>query len=272
MKGINNPTQSTCSALILAGGRGTRMKTKKSKLLLCLNGKPIINYIVSTLMKLPLSEIVLTLGYQAEEIQQTVSKIADEHVRFVTGHRFLPGTGNAVKIGCRGFSSKTDNLLVVNGDDSAFYQDTTLEKLITEHPNRCITMLLVRVEKDVQQNRIVQDESGTFRVVSYKELIENQLAYNLVSTGAFVFNFAWLMEQIDKIPDLENAEEVSIFRFVQLAQEQGLPVHAALLENRYEWMSINSLDELKAANQLMRAGQLNRPDNQYHWNNNFRVS
>ncbi|MDQ4078986.1 MAG: NTP transferase domain-containing protein [Chloroflexota bacterium] len=249
------------SAVVFAAGRGTRMGSERSKVLLELNGKPIIHYSIQTLQRLPLATIIVVVGHQADEVRAAVEEVAGERVRFAVQASLL-GTGHALDIASRELPPDTEDVLVINGDDSAFYRAATLENLVVRHRalGSIITLLLARRDPNVPFGRVYRKLSGEVEFLSYDAMVARGLELELVATGAYVFDVPWLREHVATIPRYPNGE-YPIFELVYLAQQQGKAIDVVVLEDDYEWMSINTPQELAEAEQRMRHSTLHRaPD------------
>lgn len=246
-------TMLSFAAAILAAGRGTRMKSAVPKVLLPLAGRPMIHYIVETLQRLPFAEIVVVVGHQAKAVQEAVEQVAGEQVRFVVQDP-PRGTGDAIRLVSRALSPGHAALLAVNGDDAAFYRESTIRRLLDLHVARgsIITNLFARRDPDVPFGRVRVDEAGEIEFMSHEAMLERGLRLNLVSTGAYVFDVPWLAAHVEAIPLYPNGE-YPIFELVYVAQREGRPAGFMLLDDDWEWMSVNTPEEYRLADERMRA-------------------
>ena len=119
------------SAIVLAGGRGERMRSNLPKVLHKLNGKPLIFWTLELLGKLGVEKTVLVTGYQSSVVKDAVSRNGF-NVAFTKQRKPL-GTANAVKIGLKKIPKRLKNVLVIYGDDSCLYKPITLRKMINRH-------------------------------------------------------------------------------------------------------------------------------------------
>src|SRR4030042_5495284 len=120
------------SAIVLAAGEGTRLAggapSPKPKVLYEIAGRPLIGYTLEILKKVGVGEIIIVVGYQAD----AVSKEVGSSYKFAAQGQQL-GTGHALKTGFAKVSPGLNNVLVVNGDDSAFYKPETIQKVLSNH-------------------------------------------------------------------------------------------------------------------------------------------
>jgi len=122
---------SKLAAVVLAGGRGTRMQSDLPKVLHALNDKPIIFYTLETLQKLDLEKIYIVVPEGSGQVKSEISETF-KNVSFVDQVQPI-GTANAVQTAINALDYDIDTILVLNGDDSAFYKSSTLNSFMKSH-------------------------------------------------------------------------------------------------------------------------------------------
>lgn len=133
----------TTAAIILAAGKGTRMKSKETnKVALLLGGKPMISYSVGTLTLLGIAPIVVVVGFAKDSIMKALG----DSVMYAEQRKRL-GTGHAVASGLKKLPSDVTEVLVIQGDDSAFYTKEIFQKMIDLHHEKRAAVTLLTVEK-----------------------------------------------------------------------------------------------------------------------------
>src|SRR3989344_7272665 len=140
-------------AIILAAGKGSRMKAKKSnKVTYILGDKPMILHVVHLLEDLKLKPIVIVIGFAKE----SVIKLFDKNVLFAEQRKRL-GTAHAALQALNVLPLDVSNVFILNGDDSAFYKKDILNKLLNEHlkNNNSITFLTIEVDNPFGLGRII---------------------------------------------------------------------------------------------------------------------
>ena len=179
--------------LILAAGMGTRMKSKKPKVMHAIMEKPMLNWVIDTSKKLT-SDIAVVLGHGIE----MVKTIVDNDVEIFEQKEML-GTGHAVMSAEKFLEG--DELLVLYGD-VPLISEKTLKDLLYKHRenNNSATILTVDLDDPTGYGRIVKDDKGNFKkIVEHKDCNENELKINEINSGIAVYNIEELKNALKKI-------------------------------------------------------------------------
>ena len=152
-------------AIVMAAGKGTRMKSKKSKLVHKIFGKEIIKRAIENVEKAEVEEIITVVGYQREQIQEVLKN----KVKYVIQEEQL-GTGHAVMQAKKFLEGKKGKVLVLNGDHPIMRPET-LKKLIVQSIQRQeYATILTMIHNDViPYGRVIHDENGNI-----KEIVEHK--------------------------------------------------------------------------------------------------
>jgi bifunctional UDP-N-acetylglucosamine pyrophosphorylase/glucosamine-1-phosphate N-acetyltransferase len=145
------------AAIILAAGRGKRMNSKKvNKVVFPLGNKQMILHTVERLNGLYINPIVVVVGFAKE----SVMKILDGKVIFAHQKKRL-GTAHAVMCALKKLPANISTVLVLNGDDSAFYTKDLIEKLIETHSREksALSVLTITVDNPVGLGRVIRDNN-----------------------------------------------------------------------------------------------------------------
>lgn len=235
-------------AVVLSAGKGTRLKcTEYPKVMLNIGGKPMVSYTVETLKKLGLTpeSICLVVGFQKEKVQDffgnTVSFAVQEEQK---------GTAHAAYVGMVSLPSNIHTVMVMGGDDSAFYTKETLERFLKRHKESkaVLTLLTAEVEHPVQLGRIVRHPSGEVEIIEKEYLTEEQKLIKEISTGTFVFDRAWFLSIFPTMPPMRKLGEFGLPTALAIAREQKKPYQILRLANPSEWFGVNTPEELEEAN------------------------
>jgi bifunctional UDP-N-acetylglucosamine pyrophosphorylase/glucosamine-1-phosphate N-acetyltransferase len=179
--------------LILAAGMGTRMKSKKPKVMHEIMEKPMLNWVIDTSKKLT-SEIAVVLGHGIE----MVKTIVDNDVEIFEQKEML-GTGHAVMSAEKFLEG--DELLVLYGD-VPLISEKTLKDLLYKHRenNNSATILTVDLDDPTGYGRIVKDDKGNFKkIVEHKDCNEDELKIHEINSGIAVYNIEELKNALKKI-------------------------------------------------------------------------
>ena len=233
----------------MSAGKGTRLNcTNKPKVMLEIGGKPIVSYAVLTLQSLGFKkeQICLVVGFKKEQIEDYFK----DTVSYANQAEQL-GTAHAAYIGMKSLPPAIEQVLVMGGDDGAFYTAKTLENLIVEHLKNysTVTLLSAKVDDPASFGRVIRDEEG-IKVVEKEYLTPEQKNINEVSTGTYIFNRNWYQNAFPRMPKLRKLGEYGLNVSLVMAQEENKKVAVVELPNNNEWQGINTLAELELANKL----------------------
>jgi bifunctional UDP-N-acetylglucosamine pyrophosphorylase/glucosamine-1-phosphate N-acetyltransferase len=240
--------------VILAAGKGTRMNEGNPspipKALYLLNGQPMISYILTTLKNVTEVEEkpLLVIGYKGELVREKFGN----NCEYVEQKEQL-GTGHAVKIAVEAIGGNHKNLMVLQADDSAFYKEETLKKFILEHDKNQskISFLVTKIPNYKDFGRVIRDDSGNvLGIVEKEHLKDDQAEIGEINCGGYLFDFAWLKNNISKLEKTLKGKEYPLPDLIKISLSQGDEVKAFEIDNK-EWFGINSREQLKEAEKIM---------------------
>lgn len=236
------------TAVILAAGQGTRMRSKLPKVLHALLGRPIISYAVDT-ARLVSSEVpVLVIGHAAEQVRQAVGDTA----RFVVQEPQL-GTGHALGQTRDLLEGHTDLVLVTTAD-MPLLSSRTLDGLVTVQKNHAgpITMLTVQSDDPRGFGRVLRGDHGQVTgIVEQAQATAEQLAIREFNASVYCFKADWLWEALPRIP-LSPKGEYYLTDLVGIAAGEGLSVQTITLDRPEEAIGINNRAHLAEAEGILR--------------------
>ncbi|EKD43499.1 MAG: hypothetical protein ACD_72C00248G0003 [uncultured bacterium] len=235
--------------VILAAGKGTRLNcVDKPKVMLEIGGKPIVSYIVETLKQVGFTkqQICLVVGFQKEKVMDYFKN----EVSYAVQEEQL-GTGHAAYTGIKSLPSNIEHVLVVGGDDGAFFTATTIENAIEKHLNNNSTVSILSAEIENPENfgRIVRDKSGV-KLIEKEYQTEEQRKIREVGIGTYLFDRQWFEVMFPQMPKMNKLGEYGINPAITIAQEENKKVQVMKLENANEWHGINTPEQFKIANKL----------------------
>jgi len=236
------------TVVLLAAGKGTRMRSKQPKVLHSLSGRPLIWYALQAIKAFSDDPPVIVIGPQSEAVKEVVGETA----QFVTQEEQL-GTGHAVMQAKRLLQGKSELVVVVNAD-LPMLTGETLKNLVDMQKNNPgpLTLLTVMNENPRGFGRILRDNHGhVVTIVEEVDATPEQLAIKELNVGAYCFRADWLWEHLDKLP-LSSNGEYFLTDMIGIASSAGLPVEACILENPVEAMGINTRVHLAEAEAIMR--------------------
>jgi len=236
------------AAIILAAGRGTRMVSTTPKVLRKICGRPMISYTLENLRRAAFRNIVVVVGYKKD----LVIKEACGSSRFALQEKTL-GTANAAAQGLKKINEGIDTVVVMNGDDSAFYKPKTIKEIVKSHyeTKSVVSFVSLLKEKPAGLGRVVRNSKGELvSIIEEREATKKQKGIKEVNDGLYVFNKDWLERNIWKVRK-SSVGEYYIVDLIKLALEQKKKVNVFRLANSNEWQGINTPDQLKEANKKM---------------------
>lgn len=241
-------------AVLLAAGRGTRMRSGRAKVLHSLLGEPLLENVLRAVEATGPAAIVIVVGHEAARVQAVFAGRGE----FVLQDPPL-GTGHAV-LSARTRLAKTPDLptLVLNGD-LPLLTTATLLRLLAAHRERraAATLLTARLEDGGGYGRVLRDADGRVRaIVEAKDASAEVSACREINAGAYVFETRRLLTALDGLLPQNAQGEYYLTDVVASLVERGLPVEAVLAEDPGEALGINTLQELADINRLLRERRL----------------
>jgi len=239
------------SVIVLAAGEGTRMKSKRAKVLHCAGGMPLVAHVVNTAARITGEEnIVVVVGHQAEEVK---SALAGRDVRFVR-QKEQRGTGHAV-MACREAVEHSGSVVVLYGD-CPLLSETTLRRLIAAHERNgaAATLITTRLADPTGYGRVLLGEQGNVKaIVEQKAATSEQLGIDLINPGMYCFRSDLLWEYIGEIGTANPAGEYYLTDMIEILNRAGHTVAAMESADASELLGINTRVELAEVDRIFRA-------------------
>lgn len=235
------------TAILLAAGQGTRMKSNLPKVLHPVAGRPMIWHALEAIKQSTTEKPVVVVGHGAEE----VTKYLAESAQTVLQEPQL-GTGHAVMQAEAALKGKTD-LVVVCYSDMPLLRGETLQKLVeTQKANKGpISMLTVVADDPRGFGRIIRKADGTVEsIVEEYVATPEQRAIKELNVGGYCFDANWLWDALHRIPKNPQKGEYYLTDAIELASKDGLPVQATVMDDLEETIGVNTrvhLSEVEAA-------------------------
>jgi len=245
------------TVLILAAGLGTRMKSKKAKVLHRAGGLPLVEQVVDTARTLaPPERIFVVTGFQAELVEQALE---GRGVRFVHQTE-QKGTGHAVAA-CRDLAGDRDGLVVVLYGDCPLLLPATLKKLLDRQQasGAAATLISTRVEDPTGYGRIVRGPTGNLEaIVEQKAAGPGQLEIQEINPGIYCFRASLLWQHIDRLRDSNPAGEYYLTDMIEILRGAGHEVCTIFQPDARELLGINTRIELAEADRILRERTVRR--------------
>ncbi|MEG0367477.1 MAG: NTP transferase domain-containing protein, partial [Coprobacillus sp.] len=234
-------------AVVLAAGKGTRMKSSKPKVVHEVLYKPMINHVVDELKALGVEETIVVVGHEAAQVEAIV-----EDVTFVYQTEQL-GTGHAV-LQARDVLKDKDGITIVLNGDAPLIRKETLQGLIEYHKTNqnSGTVMSCDCDLSLQFGRIIKEDNQVKGIVEFKDLLESQNHITEMNVGEYCFDNQALFAALDKVTNDNAQNEYYITDVIGIMDEQGLKVDAYKIEDLNEVGGINDRVQLAEATQSLR--------------------
>lgn len=242
-------------AVILAAGKGTRMKSDLPKVVHTIEGKCLVDYAIEAAQGAGAEDICLVVGYKYEVVRES---IAHKEVKFVLQEQQL-GTGHAVKC-AKDLLGDEGETLILFGDTPLITAETLgrLQKHHRENKN-AVTVLSAMIEDPSGYGRIIRDEDGNFvKSVEHKDANEAELKSHEINSGMYIFDTKELKEALDKIQPNNAQGEYYLPDALTIIKEKGLRADAFALEDPEDITGVNDQEQLKAAAIVIRRRNASR--------------
>ena len=238
-------------AIVLAAGKGTRMKSELPKVLVPVCGRPMVRYVTDALREAGVAQTVVVIGYQAKLVRE---ELADEPgISFAEQHEQL-GTGHAVMM-CREQLANYQGPVLIIAGDQCMVQVGSVRKLFEIYDATQPACLLGTVDKPnpTGYGRVLRNGDGSFvGIVEEKDATEEQRAIREVNVSTYVFDSAELLAALDQLTSENAQQEYYLTDCPALMLAAGKQVSAHKVLEPCESMSINSMDELAVVEAEMR--------------------
>jgi len=225
------------SALILAAGSGTRMKSTRPKVMHKILGRPIISYVLDTVHGLEIKRVGIVIGHGADEVMQALG----------SSYKYIPqpsqlGTGDAVIKSRTTFEGTPGYLLVLCGDTPLLRKETiqSMVELAEKKEPSCV-MLTAKVPDPQGYGRILRDNQGNIkRIVEERDCIPEERMINEVNTGVYLFKISDLWQALEKISPDNDQKEYYLTDVISILHKQEKITLAVRSHNLEEYRGINN--------------------------------
>lgn len=249
------------AAIILAAGKGTRMKSDKAKVIFELAGKPMIQRVVDTAIQANCDKICVVVGHQKD----TVINALDAYPNLCfADQQEQHGTGHAVMIAESNFTDFAGDVLILAGD-VPLLKSETLQMLLDHHRHtgaEC-TVLTAILDDAGKYGRMIRNQySEVIGIVEFKDATPEQKLIKEFNTGIWCFKASALFDAIHKIDNNNNQNEYYLTDTLAVLVNEGKKVEAIVLEDLTQASGINSQE------QLAELEAVYLKDIKIHWLNN----
>ncbi|UMZ75269.1 bifunctional UDP-N-acetylglucosamine diphosphorylase/glucosamine-1-phosphate N-acetyltransferase GlmU [Natranaerofaba carboxydovora] len=256
-----------CAAIILAAGKGTRMKSNTPKVLHSLCNKPMLWHVIKSINPLSREQVVV-VGHQAEKVKEFLNKKFDETKVMTALQEEQLGTGHAVLKAKEAISDVVKDVLIVMGDTPLLLTEE-LKNLLNFHRdsmNAC-TVLTAKLDNPSGYGRIVRNSNGEINeIIEDKEASKEIKEVKEINTGIYCFRKDMLFSMLEKLSPSEVTGEYYLTDLIKLLNSEKEKVGAKELNDFSSVLGINDRKDLVEAQKILQ-----KRINEFHMENGVTV-
>lgn len=237
--------------VILAAGKGTRMKSATPKVLHTLAGRPLIEHILATVDHLKTVSTTLVVGHGAEQVKAALT--GRPYLQYVVQSPQL-GTGHALLQAEPALRGRKGNVLLLYAD-VPLLEPGTLLRLLEAHRSTkaALTVLTAELADPYGYGRIVRDNEGQIgRIIEERDASSEQRAIREINSGIYAMSMAPLFKHLNRLATDNSQGEYYLTDLVAMYRQDGLRVDGLCLENADQLRGVNSRLDLAELSQIVR--------------------
>ena len=235
--------KNSTSIIILAAGKGSRMKSPKAKVLHSISGKPMLYHIIKASREIS-DDITVVIAHQKEAVQEQMEAFFDDIIFVVQDSENFPGTGGAMK----NVAPKNEKVLVLNGDMPLITSSALQGFLDTDAD---VIMSIFDLENPDGYGRVIIDKTQVQYIVEQKDANENELKVTTVNAGIYAFTKSVIEKYIPQLSNDNAQEEYYLTDVISMARKDDLNI-APLLVNEEHFKGVNSKKDLADSEVIMQ--------------------
>ena len=238
---------SQLTALILAAGKGTRMKSDLPKVLHTCCGKPMVSHVIEAARAAGADRVVVIAGYKSEMVHEELKDTvlyAEQTEQLGTGHAVMCAEPQLTEEG---------ETLILCGDTPLVTADT-LKKLCEAHraAGNGVTVLSAILDDPTGYGRIIRDADGAFlKITEHKDCTEEERLTKEINAGMYLFDTAMLRDSLSKLTNDNAQGEYYLTDTIEIIKSAGGRVDAMPVSDTNEILGVNTKDQLAEAERIM---------------------
>ena len=234
-------------AVVLAAGKGTRMKSNRAKVLHTLCGVPMVNYVIEAIKPLPPRRLLVVVGHQAELVEAVLPEDAESVLQ-----KEQLGTGDAVRVALGALGEEEEGVLLVVNGDGPLISERTLAGLVERHRSAGVgaTVLVAELDEPGGLGRVVED-AGVVRIVEERDATEDERGIKLVNLGLYAFQLSEIRDAVGRVASANDQGELYLTDVLEIIGSRSRAVTYAL-ENPEEANLVNDRSQLARAEEILR--------------------
>ena len=234
-------------SVILAAGKGTRMKSSIPKVLHKVNGKPMLKLVTEVIENVGITKNIFILGHKKEVVLEEM-----KNIEYVTQEEQL-GTGHAILIAKDKIEKYKEDILITCGDTPLLKEETlkNLKKAFEEKKLDCI-VLSCKVKNPFGYGRIIKENGKITNIVEEKEATNEEKLIDEINTGVYIFKYESLIYAIQKIDNNNSKGEYYLTDAIKILTSENYNVDSFTIDDESEILGVNSKVQLAQASKISR--------------------
>lgn len=237
------------AAVILAAGKGTRMKSNKSKLVHKIYGKELVKRVVETAKKAEIEDVIAVVGYKKEQVQEVLG----DTVKYAIQEEML-GTGHAVLQAENYLKNKNGKVVVLNGDAPIIRPETIKNLIQKSIDNKEYATLVTAIyDNPTGYGRIIRDIGGSVQeIVEEKDASEEQKQIQEINAGIYCFDIQELLKALKELKPDNAQGELYLTDIVKIMNKKGLKTGAITVKDNTEILGVNDRIQLEMLTKVLQ--------------------
>ncbi|WP_152005463.1 sugar phosphate nucleotidyltransferase [Desulfoluna spongiiphila] len=243
-------TTGKTAVVVLAAGKGTRMKSDKAKVLHEVLGRPMVDYVMASAREIAGPDVVVVVGHQADAVKAAV---AERHAAFFALQDEQLGTGHAVMSARSAIGEATKQVVILCGD-VPLVKPETLKELVRAHETagRAVSVLAVSLDSPTGYGRMVTGENGALlRIVEEKDASAEEKAIKEINSGIYCVDAGFLFSALDKVKSDNAQGEYYLTDIVEIAVQDGAGAGVVTGGSAREVTGVNTVNDLETVRQML---------------------
>jgi bifunctional UDP-N-acetylglucosamine pyrophosphorylase / glucosamine-1-phosphate N-acetyltransferase len=234
-------------AVVLAAGKGTRMKSNRAKVLHTLCGVPMVNYVIEAIKPLSPERLLVVVGHQAELVEAVLPEDAGSVLQ-----KEQLGTGDAVRVALGALEGEEEGVLLVVNGDGPLISERTLGELVERHRSAQVgaTVLVAELDDPGGLGRVVED-AGVVRIVEERDATEAEREIQLVNLGLYAFDLSEIRDAIGRVQSDNGQGELYLTDVLEIIGSRSRAV-TYRLKDLEEANLVNDRSQLARAEEILR--------------------
>jgi bifunctional UDP-N-acetylglucosamine pyrophosphorylase/glucosamine-1-phosphate N-acetyltransferase len=240
-------------AIVLAAGKGTRMKSDLAKVLHRAAGRSLLDWCLTTLDPLDLDGVVVVVGHQAADVATGLPEGVPGGIIAAVQEPQL-GTADAARVGLEALDPEEEGTVLVLPGDMPLLETSTFRRLLTAHRDAgaAASVLSARVDDPTGYGRVVRSAGEVVAIVEHRDADDDQLAINEVNTSVYAFDVARLRAAISRVRADNSQSEYYLTDVIGLLAEGGERIVAVTVADASDAAGVNSHGQLAAVAAVLR--------------------